>query len=304
MFATEAKDEIIHAAREAGIEPAALLAIAEVESGGQAFAVIAGRKEPLIRFEGHYFDRLLDDGKRAEARKKGLASPHAGGVKNPASQAARWRMLDEAMQIDRAAALQSVSWGIGQVMGSHWKALGYDSVGALVAEARSGVGGQVRLMLRFLEVNGLLDAIRDRDWAAFARAYNGPRYKVHRYDSRIAAAYARHSRETGNGARVGGPRRGDRGVTVRDLQRMLMAAGYPLAQDGRFGPATAAAVARFQADRGLTANGIAGPETMDALSNILGGGAISRRLSWLLRLLRRMLPLAARIVRKRSGRQS
>ena len=69
----------------------------------------------------------------------------------------------------------------------------------LVAEARFGVGGQARLMLRFLRANGLLDAIRDHDWAAFARAYNGPRYKVHRYDSRIAAAHARYRRGTGDG---------------------------------------------------------------------------------------------------------
>lgn len=176
MFSKETIREIERVAGGAGLEPAALLAIAEVEAGGRAFALIGGKEEPLIRFEGHYFDRLLGDAKRAVARKKGLASPNAGAVKNPASQAARWRVLEDAIAIDRPAALQSVSWGIGQVMGSHWKALGYNSVEALVAEARSGAGGQVRLMLRFLETNGLVDIIRAHDWAAFARAYNGPRY--------------------------------------------------------------------------------------------------------------------------------
>jgi hypothetical protein len=154
MFSKETIREIERAARQAGVEPAALLAIAEVESGGRVFATVDGRREPLVRFEGHYFDRMLDDGKRALARRKGLASPKAGAVKNPASQAARWRLLAEAAAIDREAALQSVSWGIGQVMGAHWKALGYDSVEALVAEARSGAGGQIRLMLRFLKQTG------------------------------------------------------------------------------------------------------------------------------------------------------
>jgi hypothetical protein len=256
-----------------------------------------------IRFEGHYFDRMLDDGKRALARRKGLASPKAGAVKNPASQAARWRLLAEAAAIDREAALQSVSWGIGQVMGAHWKALGYDSVEALVAEARSGAGGQIRLMLRFLEANGLIGAIEAHDWAHFARAYNGPGYKANRYDSRIAAAYARHSRESGGKGEPQGLRRGDRGDAVLDLQRMLTAAGYPLAQDGRFGPATARAVERFQADRGLGADGVADRRTMDALAQSLGDGAGFRRLPWLLRLLRRMLPVCARIARIRAGRR-
>jgi len=301
MFSKETRREIEKAAREAGIEPAALLAIAEVESGGRAFATIAGRKEPLIRFEGHYFDRLLDETQRAAARAKGLASPVAGAIKNPASQAARWRLLEEAIAIDRDAALQSVSWGIGQVMGSHWTALGYACPEDLAAEARSGVGGQVRLMLRFLAANGLLPVIRAHDWAAFARAYNGPRYKVQRYDSRIAAAYDRFAREA---AAVPGLSRGDRGEAVLDLQRMLTAAGYPLDQDGRFGPATADAVARFQKGGGLAATGAAGAETMDALSRSLGGGRISRRLSWLLRIFGRMVPLVARIAGSGTGRRN
>lgn len=308
MFSTETTEAITGAAREAGLEPAALLAIAEVESGGRAFAIVAGRPEPLIRFEGHYFDRLIDAEKRAKARAAGLASPTMGAVKNPASQAARWRLLEDAMAIDRDAALQSVSWGIGQVMGSHWKELGYGSVDALVAEARSGVGGQIRLMARFLDHLGLTEVIRARDWAAFARAYNGPRYRVYRYDSRIAAAHARYRRGTGDGRgrQTRLLRRGRRGDAVTGLQRMLTAAGYPLAPDGLFGPETARAVERFQANRGLAADGVVGPATRAALSRALGARPAPRRLLWLIGLLRRMMPFAARLVRRRrrAGRRS
>lgn len=303
MLEPELVAAITAIARTMDVEPAALLAVTEVESGGRLTVKIDGREEPLIRFEGHYFHRLLAEEKRAEARKKGLASPRAGAVKNPASQVARWRLLDEAMAIDRAAALQSVSWGIGQVMGSHWKMLGYASVEDLVAEARSGVAGQVRLMLRFIKANGLTGLLNTHDWAAFARAYNGPGYRVNRYDSRIAAAYARYKR--GVAAPRTGPvlRRGDAGETVLDLQRMLTAAGYPLTPDGRFGPATARAVERFQGDRGLAADGIAGPATMAALAEAIPGGAAPRGLAWLLGIFRRMLPLAARMARRRAGRQ-
>ena len=84
MFTQETISEITAVAREIGIEPAALLAVAEVESGGKAFASVEGRLEPLIRFEGHYFDRRLTPAKRETARREGLASPLAGAVINPA----------------------------------------------------------------------------------------------------------------------------------------------------------------------------------------------------------------------------
>ena len=52
MFSDETRSEIERVAERIGVEPAALLAIAEVESGGKAFAIVGGRPEPLIRFEG------------------------------------------------------------------------------------------------------------------------------------------------------------------------------------------------------------------------------------------------------------
>jgi len=193
MFTRETTSEIAAVAASLGIEPAALIAVAEVESAGKAFARVAGRAEPLIRFEGHYFDRRLSGAKRASARASGLSSPVAGAIENPASQAARWKLVESAAAIDRDAAYESVSWGIGQVMGAHWAWLGYSSVAALVSEARGSVGGQVRLMSRYIEKAGLSAALRDRDWHAFARGYNGPSYMKQGYHTKLAAAYARHA---------------------------------------------------------------------------------------------------------------
>src|SRR5512133_4069830 len=53
-------------------------------------------------------------------------------------------------------------------------------------------------------------------------------------------------------------------AAVRRVQRVLHSRGYSLGRpgvDGRFGPLTAAAVRRFQADSGLAADGIVGPKT-------------------------------------------
>ena len=262
--------EIAAAARAAGHDPAAILAIAEVESGGTAYAIVSGRREPLIRFEGHYFDRRLAGAKRSKARKAGFASPDAGAIPNPASQTGRWALLREAAAIDHAAAYESVSWGVGQVMGAHWLWLGYPSVDALVDEARSGVDGQIRLMARYIEKAGLIDIIHASDWTAFARAYNGPSFAQSGYDKKIAKAYDRYLNDGGPHTSVRDKVGTSRTATdIADIQRMLSAAGYPLKVDGISGAATNKAVRHFQSDAGLTVDGIAGPKTVAALRSAL-----------------------------------
>jgi hypothetical protein len=198
-FTSQTLREISIVAKELGIETAALLAVAEIESGGKAFTVIDGRQEPLIRFEAHYFDRRLSEPNRLKARAFGLSSPTAGAIANPKTQGARWKLLAKAAVIDRNAAYESVSWGLGQVMGAHWAWLGYASIDALVEEARGSVAGQTRLMARFIDKSGLAHALKRRDWEAFARSYNGPAYKRHGYHTKIAAAYARYAKAAEDG---------------------------------------------------------------------------------------------------------
>jgi hypothetical protein len=289
MFDPAARQAITTIAVTLGVEPAALLAVAEVESGGRVSAPVNGRPMPLIRWEGHYFYRLTSGAARALAVQQGLASPVAGGVPNPSGQQARYDLLERAKAIDPDAALSSCSWGLGQVMGANWSWLGYASVGALVDEACSGVGGQVAVMSRFVERSGLVDELRRRDWAGFARRYNGPSYKANAYDDKMAAAYARYAAPAGApivvaqaamapapaAPRPGGLLRvGCDGPEVADLQMRLRRAGYPLHVDGDFGPATRRAVLAFQADHGLAADGVAGPHTRAAL-DALGGLAVA-----------------------------
>ncbi len=282
MFSESVIDEIKQAAKEAGLEPAALLAVTAVESAGQVFALVEGKQEPLIRFEGHYFDRRLSGEKQERARTQGLASPSAGAIANPRTQADRWKMLKQAAAIDAQAAYESVSWGLGQVMGAHWQWLGYQSVEALVEEARSGAFGQVRLMVRYIEKAGLAEALRSHDWQAFAHGYNGPGYKKNAYDEKIADAYEHYATGKPLKAVAQSPllRPGSQGDAVANLQRSLTALGYPVSADGIFGPATLEAAQKFQADQGLDADGIIGKKTSEAIEAALASSGILRRF-WL-----------------------
>jgi putative chitinase len=60
-------------------------------------------------------------------------------------------------------------------------------------------------------------------------------------------------------------RRGSQGDNVGYLQTALRNLGFALAIDGDFGPGTEVAVARFQRDKRLVADGIVGPATWRAL---------------------------------------
>lgn len=72
---------------------------------------------------------------------------------------------------------------------------------------------------------------------------------------------------------VGKPvlRKGDRGEYVKLAQTELIEHGYDVGKwgaDGVFGAATEAAVKQFQKDNGLSADGVIGPKTWDALDDV------------------------------------
>jgi peptidoglycan hydrolase-like protein with peptidoglycan-binding domain len=58
---------------------------------------------------------------------------------------------------------------------------------------------------------------------------------------------------------------GDKEHPIKTLQHLLRARGHSVTVDGMFGPKTEAAVKVFQTSRGLSANGIVGPETWTTL---------------------------------------
>jgi peptidoglycan hydrolase-like protein with peptidoglycan-binding domain len=286
MFDSATINEAHKIAARLGVSTSALLAVAEIESAGKVFATINGKQEPLIRFEGHYFDRKLSGEDLASARSLGLASPKAGKVANPNSQAARWKLLERAAEINRQAAYESVSWGLGQVMGDHWKHLGFKSVFELV--------NQMDLMARFIEKNGLTDELRGKQWAAFAKRYNGSGYAKNAYDTKMAKADARWAKKLASGKAappvVAGSdelskkqvnsvmHRGSKGEFVKTLQKNLNHLGYgPLDEDGVFGEGTDIAVRTFQKNMGLKSDGWAGPNTLEVIGKEIAKAKLKPR---------------------------
>ncbi len=157
--------------------------------------------------------------------------------------------------------------GVGQVMGANHARCGYPTVQEMWVKSQT-FEGQIQIMSRFIRASGLAAHLVNRNWAGFARGYNGPNFKVNSYDTKLAAAYSRLSGNnlTFPSLRQDTLRMGDpRSDQIRKLQSRLTELGYVVAIDGDFGPATEGAVKLFQVENELKIDGIVGPKTKAAL---------------------------------------
>lgn len=172
------------AATALGVEVAAIKAVAQVEAAGSGF-LADGR--PKILFEAHIFSDKTNG--QFDRSNPGISSPrwnrelYSGG-------AAEYPRLQQAMNLDRNAALQSASWGKFQIMGFNHKAAGYNSVEAFVQDMYTSEGKQLDAFVNFIKADPAMhSALKRLDWAGFAERYNGPGYAANNYDTKMRDAY-------------------------------------------------------------------------------------------------------------------
>lgn len=155
---------------------AALKAIIDVESGGIGFSTTTGKI--IIQFEPHWFQKYT--GVRL-----------ANGVEN---QTHEWEAFNKAFKLDPDAAMMSTSIGLMQVMGFHYKMLGFKSVGEMWDFAKISEANQVELAIRFIKSNTKLDgALKSKNWPIVAYYYNGELYKKYNYDSRLKESFLKYA---------------------------------------------------------------------------------------------------------------
>jgi hypothetical protein len=194
-FLTE--DDIKAVAQELKIEVAVVKAVNEVESSGRGF-LVDGRVK--ILFEGHVFwqqlvQRNIDPTPLTKGNEnvlyKSWTKKHYVGGKG------EYARLDQAIGIlDSAkvaeAAYASASWGLFQIMGYHYKSLGYAEIMQFVGEMKESEGHQLKIFSRYIQVNNLTKYLKNKQWAEFALRYNGPGYKANKYDQKLEKAYEKY----------------------------------------------------------------------------------------------------------------
>ena len=187
-------------AKEFGIEVEKLKAVDTVESGGKGFDT---NGKIIIQFEPSWFKRLAkkeyDDylkicnkiPKDRTPSEQSFYLKFEKVLSNKVSlQVAEWENFNLAFAINPNVAMESTSIGRFQVMGFHWKLLGFKSVGEMWDFAKNSEKNQVWLGLKFIQSNKkMFDALKNGDWARFAYFYNGEQYKKFNYDVRLKKGY-------------------------------------------------------------------------------------------------------------------
>jgi hypothetical protein len=189
-------DEDIHDfAKKWELEIPAVKSVIKVESSGRGF-MKDGR--PKILFEGHVFWKQL--------KAVGFA-PESYARQNPDILYPSWTKLhyqggkgeydrlERAQMIHEEAALASASWGLFQIMGYHWKKLEYPSIQEFVSLQALNEYEHLEAFGRFIKRFDLLDALREKNWAKFARGYNGKGYAANQYDIKLEKYYRQFSQE-------------------------------------------------------------------------------------------------------------
>ena len=279
--------DILSAARENDIDPVDLAALIEIESQGSGYL---GDGRLKILYEPHIFHGLTDG---AHGEVKPISARAWSTVRSwgYGSLSEQYERRSKAARKDKDAAYQACSYGAFQLLGTNYRAAGYDNIHAMVDDLEEKPRAHLQSIIRWMTHEGLLELLRRREMEAFFRAYNGPAWREHGYGRRFEEAKARHEdRFADIHLEASGEeepaviarrwdasdmpviRRGDRSQTVAKLRQALTDLGYDV--DGRgptFGPNTKRAVEEFQEDAGIAVDGIVGPQTWAALKEAADG---------------------------------
>lgn len=177
-----AEDDYKSAADELCCEVRAIKAVTAVEAPRGAYDEF-GR--PTILFERHLFHRFTAG--RHDRFAPDISNANRGGY---GKYAAQYDRLQRAYQLDATAALRAASWGAFQILGDNYAQAGFGTVDLFVTAMCQSIQQQLRAFVAFIKFNATLtQAIQNRNWATFARIYNGPAYKDNRYDTNLQGAY-------------------------------------------------------------------------------------------------------------------
>lgn len=219
------------------VDRAAFWAVLAVETRG--FGFLSDRR-PAILFERHIFHKRTN-GKFSTAHPD-ISNRKRGGY--GAGGANQYVRLAKAIALDRHVALESASWGLGQIMGFNAGSVGFASVEKMIDAMVASEDAQVDAVVEFITRNGLAPSLERHDWRAFARHYNGPNFAANEYDKKLERfhnLYTLHPLPD---------------TKIRAAQAALLYLGFdPKGVDGVFGMGTQKALIAFQKSRNLPTDG-------------------------------------------------
>ena len=178
-------------AKQLQIPVAAIKAVVHIEAGPRRKG-FNKNNTPIISFDLTAFKQAAKR-RGVDIEKYRDSHPDAFNPLNKkkfgSTQAAEYARLNSAMSIDSISAMEGTYWGMFQIAGFNWKLCKCESVFDFVDKMYYSEVEHLKLFAAFMKARRLVKYIQTQDWEAFSLRYNGPGFKKHSYDTRLAAAY-------------------------------------------------------------------------------------------------------------------
>lgn len=176
-------------AEELDVEIAAIKAVVLIEAGKSMKGFFAPGV-PVINFDRSMYNRYA----RCAANKKGVK-----GEKVPAGLSGyalrEWTQLINARRKNAEGAYMGTFWGMFQIGGFNYRLCGCPDVNEFVRIMSESEFSQLELFAKFITNTGMLADLKAKNWAGFARKFNGASYARRGYHTRMAAAYRKFKAE-------------------------------------------------------------------------------------------------------------
>lgn len=174
-------------ADELKVEVAAIKTIVEIEAGKQMKGFYAPGV-PVVNFDRSMYLRYRSKGGKAD---KNARIPK--GLSGYALK--EWTQLTNARHVNAKAADLGTFWGMFQIGGFNYSACGCKTIEEFVSRISYSEFEQLELFAKFISSGGMLEDLRKKNWAGFARKYNGAGYAKRGYHTRMASAYEKYKRQ-------------------------------------------------------------------------------------------------------------
>lgn len=170
-------------AEELGVEVAAIKAVVSIEAGANMKGFWAPGV-PMINFDRSMYNRFRNSVKDKSGAK---------GEKVPAGLSGyalrEWTQLINARKVNAKGALMGTFWGMFQIGGFNYRLCGCEDVNEMVRLMSYSELEQLELFATFITNTGMLQDLKNKNWSAFARKYNGTSYARRGYHTKMANAY-------------------------------------------------------------------------------------------------------------------
>jgi len=184
--------DYIKVAIDLNIDLAVIKAIKEVESGGKGIQ----NGIPTMLFEGHIFWQRLKargiDPNNFVRGNEDILYPKWTKSHYTRNNNGEYNRLKKAIAINEAAAYESASYGLFQIMGNNYSMCGYKSAKEFFQALCKNEDNHLYSFVNFVKNKKLVPYLQAFNWQKIAYYYNGPAYAQNQYDIKLQKAYNKY----------------------------------------------------------------------------------------------------------------